>query len=114
MKRYRLKPEAVPFFKEGIANSIYDMETWKKLQVDLKALEEVEECFITYGHRNKDDSGAICCGWNEKGSHFHFTLNFPSMKYREHDAFSNGKMIRELMDDIQRCVNRFYDQFNDK
>jgi hypothetical protein len=46
MKYYRLKKEAVPFFKEECATKILDLETWKKYQVDEKALEEIRNTVI--------------------------------------------------------------------
>jgi len=119
MKNYRLKPEAVPYFKEKYATSIGDFDFWDKQNVDFKALEEVEEAYITYGHKSFDKNSTSLSGWSgdglgssDKGSHFHFTLNFPSIKFEEHDRFTNGKMMRELMNDIQIKVNLFYRDFN--
>ena len=113
MKNYRLKKGAVPFFKEKHATSIYSWETWQKLQVDDTALEEVEECFVSYGHSDLENKSASLSGWNpEKGQHFHFTLNFPSMKYGEHDKFTNGKSVREMMNSIQSQLDYFYTSFN--
>ena len=121
MKKYRLKKEAVPFFKKELACAVNDWETWTKTyNVDTSAIEEVEDCFITYGF--KDGLGTSIAGWgnpdsntdkNKIGSYFHFTIHFPSMKYYEHDKFTNGKMSRELMNRIQNAINQFYDSFND-
>ncbi|WP_025124394.1 hypothetical protein [Myroides odoratimimus] len=114
MKNYRLKKKAVPFFKEGLATSILSYDTWKDLKVDDNALEEVEEAYITYGHGDKKNRSATLCGWGgEDGSHFHFTLLFPSTKFHEHDKFCKGRSIRDLMNEIQRVVNRYYNEFND-
>jgi len=112
MIRYKLKKEAVQFFKEDHATSVKDFETWNKLNVDQKALEEIKEAHITFGHRDKDRNGSSLAGWcQENGSHFHFTINFPSIKMREHDQFSNGRLIRELMENIQSQLDCFYDAF---
>lgn len=115
MKKYRLKKEAVPFFKEKHATSIHDLSTWNELQVDEKALDVVDEAYLTYGHKTSDFSKSLC-GWDAKeGSHYLFTIKFPSMKYMEHDKFSNGKVMRKLMDKIQYDVNKFFEDFvNDK
>lgn len=114
MKKFRLKKEATPFFKEDLATSIYDYETWtKNLNVDPKALEEVEPAYITFGHQNLNGNGSSLCGWDDSGSHFYFTLKFPSIKYLEHDKFSKGRVTRELMNEIQNCVNNFYENFNE-
>ena len=112
MKNYRLKKEATPFFKEKHATSIYSYDTWESLGVDQKALEEVEPAYLTFGHRDLKNTGSMLCGWDgDKGSHFHFTILFPSVKMREHDKFSNGKVVRELMNRIQRNINDFYSDF---
>lgn len=111
MKNYRLKPEAVPFFKEKHATSIYPYDTWESLGVDTKALEEIEAAYLTYGHKDLNNKGASLSGWDEKGSHFHFTVFFPNTKYMEHDKFTNGKVMRELMNKIQRNIDSFYSSY---
>lgn len=112
MKKYRLKPEAVPFFKDKMATAIHPFDVWQEHNVDEKALEEVEECHIAFGH-NRGEHMASLCGWSaDKGSHFDFTIHFPSMKIREYDQFAKGKIVRKLMDEIQSRINYFYSQFN--
>ncbi|PPK99027.1 hypothetical protein [Parapedobacter indicus] len=114
MKKYRLKPEAVPFFSESIATQILDLEIWKKNHVEPKALEEVEDAYLSYGQKSGENSKNLG-GWDKDGSEFLFTVHFPSVKFREHDEFSKGKVIRGLMDRIQSCINNFYSDFvNDK
>ncbi len=109
MKNFRLKKEAVKYFKEKHATSIYSFDTWDELGVDEKALEEVEEMYIKYGHQSKTiENASTLCGWDEKGSHFHFTICFPSVKHCEHDKFSQGKPVRKLMNKMQRNINDFY------
>lgn len=113
MKNYRLKKEAVPFFKENHATSIYDFEVWQGLQVDLKALEEVQPSYLTYGHLNlKDRRSGSLSGWSgEDGKHFYFTIHFPSVKFMESDKFGNGKIVRELMNRIQHQIDIFYQDY---
>lgn len=114
MKNYRLKKEAVPFFKEKFATSIHSHNVWESLGVDLKALEEVQDAYLTFGHQSesKNIKTSSLSGWGEKeGSHFHFTIHFPSTKFGEHDKFSNGKVVRELMNKIQNNIDNFYSQF---
>lgn len=110
---YRLKPNAVPFFRENLKTAVLDWDTWtKKYNVDPEAIEEVKPCYITYGHESSKDSMSSLCGWKSgEGSRYHFTLNFPSMKMREHDMFTKGNMMRGLMDAIQGVVNDFYLKF---
>ena len=122
MKRFRLKTEAVKFFKKELSCRIYDLDTWTKTyNVDESALELVEDCFISYGREDK--IGSSLCGWgnpdNEKrkthiGAHFCFTLHFPSMKYKEYDEFQKGEITRKLMNLIQNNVNQFYNEFNNE
>lgn len=112
---YRLKPDAVPFFKEDLKTAVLDWDTWTETyNVDPEAIEEVKPCYITYGHESIIDGrhSSSLSGWAKgEGSHFHFTLNFPSMKMREHDEFTKGNTIRGLMDAIQNTVNNFYIKF---
>lgn len=109
--KYRLKKEATVFFKQDLATLIADLSFWFGLQVDKSALEEVEETYISFGIKTSE-SGSSLCGWDgDKGSHFHFTINFPSVKFCEHDKFSNGRVTRELMDVIQNKISDFYSQF---
>ena len=114
MAKFRLKKEAVPFFQDKHATAIYSFDTWDSIGVDMKALEEVEPAYITYGHQDNNNVRTSLSGWGKEGSHFHFTLNFPSMEWREHDDFSQGRVLRKLMDEIQVNVDRFYESFLNK
>lgn len=112
-KKFRLKPEATPFFKSNLATVILDFQDWEKYNVESNALEEVKEVYIKYGHESKREeiTSSSLSGWNEDGSKFHFTIHFPSTKYSEHDKFSKGKVVRKLMDVIQRDCDRFFEDF---
>ena len=110
MKKYRLKKEAVPFFVDKLATAIYDWDVWQKYNVDDKALEEVEDVRIEYGIKTSE-SGATLGGWDKNGMTLCFTLVFPSMKHHEHGVFSKGKMVRELMNRLQRETNSFVTEF---
>jgi hypothetical protein len=121
MDKYRLKKEAVPFFRRELTYAVLSWDTWTKTyNVDPSALEEVEDCFVSYGFETK--TGTSLCGWGnpdsnnektKKGAHFHFTIHFPSMKNQEYDLFSKGKLSRDLMDRIQNVLNQFYSEFNE-
>lgn len=111
MTKYRIKKEAIPFIKEKHAASIYTLDTWEDIGIDIKALEKVEPAFITYGRKTGDHSSTLG-GWSrEKGTDFEFTIHFPSVKFHEHDEFSKGRVTRELMNKIQNQINNFFDQF---
>lgn len=113
-KHYRLKKEAIPFFKEDLTTTVRTFDVWEKLNVDKKALEEVKPMFISYGipFKDGDYNSHILGGWSEKDkTRFHFTLNFPSVKYQEYSRFGKGKIVREIMDKIQRDLDSFYEDF---
>jgi hypothetical protein len=112
-KKYRLKAEAVPFFSDSISTHICDLIDWKKYNVDEKALEEVEPAYISFGIKEQEDSSLThCSGWSDgKGSRLHFTINFPSTKFKEHDEFSKGKIVRDLMNRFQRVSDQFFEDF---
>ena len=111
MKKFRLKKEAIPFFKESLATQIHHFDTWEKYGIDMNALEEVEEVHLTYGHKTSKNSSNLN-GWDEDGSRFLFTIHFPSVKHFEHDKFSDGKTTRKLMAIIQNDINDFYFNFS--
>lgn len=110
MKKYRLKKEAVPFFADKLATAIGDWDVWQKYNVDDKALEEVEDARIEYGIKTSKMSSDLC-GWDENGTRMRFTIVFPSLKFREHDTFTKGKMVRELMNRLQGEANSFLMDF---
>lgn len=110
MKKYRLKKEAVPFFVDKLATAIYDLGVWQEYNVDDKALEEVEDARIEYGIKTCA-AGATLNGWSEDGMTLCFTIVFPSMKYHEYDIFRKGKMVRELMNRLQKETNSFVTEF---
>jgi hypothetical protein len=120
MKRYRLTKEAVPFFAHDVATDVRTLDQWKSYNVDEKALEEVKPVYVTYGFRDTKNKSVSTSGWanpdgNEvHGSHFYFTLHFPSTTFYEHDKFAKGKIVRELMDKIQSEVDWFYEKFDFK
>lgn len=110
-KMYRLKTEAVKFFLEEHATSIYSLDTWESIGVDIKALDEVEPAYIKYGHPLGDDGQSIS-GWSKKdGTRFHFTIFFPSTTWHENDKITKGLMSRNLMNRIQHSIDAFYSEF---
>lgn len=112
MKNYRLKKEATPFFQEKHATEIKSFDYWESIGVDRKALEEVKPAYITFGHQDRKNNSSSLAGWDgENGSHFHFTVHFPSTKHQEHDRFSNGRNIRKLMDQIQSHIDYFISDY---
>jgi hypothetical protein len=120
MKVYRIKKEALLFFKQDLATDVMSLDEWKQnYHVDEKALEEVKPAYVTFGF--KENNGSSLSGWSgaahnreHVGSHFYFTVHFPSTKFHEHDKFSKGRIVRELMDRIQNDIDHFYKKFEDE
>lgn len=110
MKRFRLKKEAVPYFNSELATTIQRFDIWQKNNVDINALEEVQDLYISYGHKSSESVKNLC-GWDKDGTRMLFTIHFPSVKFHEHDEFSKGKIVRELMNRIQIHIDDFYSQF---
>ncbi len=113
MKKYRLKKEATPFFKEKLAKEINDFNVWTEhYHVDENALEEVEDVVIVCGHKFEDGNGASLGGWDSKnGSGLKFTIGFPSLCLYDNDRFTKGRSVRELMDRLQAGANAYMLKF---
>jgi len=109
MKNYRLKKEAVPFMKGEYATLIKPYHIWDKRGIDINALEEVQSTYLTYGHRDDDETTCLS-GWGKDGANFRFTIHFPSATYAEYCKESMESKTRELMDIIQDQVNKIYNQ----
>lgn len=109
MKKYRLKKEATPFFKEKLASEINDFSVWTEhYHVDENALEEVEDVVIMRGHKFASGNGVSLGGWDAKdGTELLFTIKFPSLKFQENDKFTKGRSVRELMDRLQAAANSY-------
>lgn len=109
MKKYRLKKDATPFFKEELAKEINDFDVWTKhYNVDENALEEVEDVVIICGHKFASGNGVSFGGWSAKdGTELLFTIKFPSLKFQENDKFTKGRSVRELMDRLQAAANSY-------
>ncbi|MDR1884274.1 MAG: DUF1566 domain-containing protein [Prevotella sp.] len=103
--RYRLKKEAVQFFKKELATVVDTMNFWKSKNVDEAALEKAE-AYIIYGNGETRNN---LCGFDSKnGVHFNFQVKYPVMNYREYTKFRSGESVRELMNRLQDVVDRFY------
>lgn len=50
--------------------------------------------------------------WQNDGSKFEFTINFPSAKMQEYENMKKESEMRKLMDAIQSLVDTFYSDFN--
>ena len=127
---HRIKKEALKFFKKDLSTKILSVEDWKKkYNIDEEALEEIKEPYITYGRdelRETYESGSLA-GWrndandaakdkdNERRpygrAYFCFTLNFPSVRYEEHDRFQKGRLLQGLMRRLQREADNYFQQF---
>lgn len=114
---YRLKEEAQPYFKDKLQTEIRDINFWSQIGAKEEALEIVEEAYIKYGHESESGGSTHTCGWSnpdnntDGGTRLNFTVIFPSIKYKEHNEFTKGKMVRQLMDSFQSQANYHMNQF---
>lgn len=111
MKKYRLKKEAIPYFRTKLATTIWDYSQWQEIGVDNVALEEVEPCHIEYGHRTGSDTKRLSGFDSDDGGRFRFTIVFPSMKHKEYNEFSKGKLMGDLMRHMQELANRYFEDY---
>ena len=78
MKEFRLKKEAVQYFAEQYAASILELSNWKKLCVDIVALEEVEYPYMKFGHKKSDSytdlSGIVVTGISKPITTFMYSM----------------------------------------
>ena len=116
MEKYRLKPEAIPYFSDNLAKKIESFSFWKNHNVDLNALEEIKEFYIESGHysiRNKDAKHIQ--GWTSGNfdtdgipyAEFHFTARINGIENIDYNLI-NGKDIRILMNDFEEVLGYWY------
>ena len=115
MKKYKLKEDAVPFFDQRLAMKVENIEFWDKNHVSINALDEVGNVYITYGIKINEISASLA-GYdgNLKEGKLHFTLNISDLTSNEYESLTsqNGE-LRNLMSEIQHCVNMFIDTLDD-
>jgi hypothetical protein len=109
---FRLKKEAVPFFKKRFAAEIKPFDFWYSHKIDMAALEEVKAPYISFGHMRNDGTTILSKWCSKDGSEIHFTLNFNGMSMQEHDLFKDENNIRNLMEHVEESMVAFY--FNKK
>jgi hypothetical protein len=105
---FRLKKEAVPFFKKRFAAKIKPFDFWDSHKIDMAALEEVKTPYISFGHVWNDSTTKLARWCSKNGSEIHFTLNFNGMSMQEHDLFTDENNIRNLMEHVEESMVAFY------
>lgn len=111
---YRLKKEAVKFMNAKFAKQVLTRTSCDSYGIDDNALEEVKRPYLSYGIKTSETANTLA-GWSrDEGAKYHFTIVFPSMAIQEHDKFVKGKLIRDLMNDIQGQIDRFARTISDE
>lgn len=108
-KKYKLKTAALQFFSEKYHTEINTLFWWNNLTVGKNLLDEVDRCYLYYGHikeLSKNTTMTSCKGWdstkNNGQARFDFSLYITDI---EKNQFEDIK-TRELMDKIQLTVNK--------
>lgn len=114
MKNYKLKKEAVQFFQEKYAEDILPFETWRDLQVNMNALEEVKVVEVLVGM--KDDSGrsSSISSWSSngenKGATFWFTAHLHGMSNHSYHLFTEGNWRQEIAMVLEEAIIKHIEQ----
>lgn len=110
-KKYRITEKALPYFDNKYASKIQSKSTWINNNVSVLALEEVEDCYISFGI-DKGNSVTHLSGWSSLDNTFHldFTINFTDADHAQYISINNDLKIRSLMDEIQRLCSEFYNE----
>lgn len=108
-KKYKLKPAALQFFSDKYHTEINTLSWWKNLTVAENLLDEVDKCYLYYGHiarKSENTTITTCRGWDSTKDNglarFDFSLYIRDIDYKSYNNFKT----RELMDKIQETVNK--------
>ncbi len=112
MNKYRLKKDARQFFDEKFHDKISSLEFWEKEIISINLLDEVENVYVEYGIKSSEN-GTSLKGWGDgygnPKAQFHFTVNVKDISCKKYDTVK----IPELMDEMQKVLNRFFKRFTD-
>lgn len=110
--KYKLKVNARQFYPTELHRYTETLEVWKKKNIPIELLDEVDVVYITFGHEKELSGGtktASLCGWKSEGqeAHFHFTLKVSDISNQDYNKVS----ISELMDNMQKITNNYFKRF---
>lgn len=102
--KYKLKKDARQFFDEKYHEKIQPLEYWNEITVHKNLLDEVERCYIDYGH--EFGTRTDLSGWTSIGNkaEFRFTLNVTDINNTDYDKVN----VAELMDEMQKVCNKYF------
>ncbi len=110
MTKYKLKKKARQFFDEKFHEKIFSLEFWQKETISINLLEEVENVYVDYGIKSSE-LGTSLKGWDSNNGNpkaqFHFTVNVNEISNKNYDRVK----IPELMDEMQKVLNKFFKRF---
>jgi hypothetical protein len=113
MTKYRLKKEARQFFDDKFHRYAEPMKFWTNHKIHRNLLEEVELVHIEYGHLEKADKNSQIidlCSWENNEAVFRFILRVNEINNYKFDAVK----IAELMDEMQKVVNGYFNFYLNK
>jgi len=81
--KYRIKQAALPFFDPKYATKINSKEYWINEHVSEFAIEQVEDCYVSYGISKSENMTSLSgFHYSEQSCYFDFTLHFNGIDYR--------------------------------
>jgi hypothetical protein len=109
--KYRIKQAALPFFDPKYATKINTKEYWINEHVSEFAIEQVEDCYVSYGI-SKGENMASLSGFHgsEQSCYFDFTLHFNGIDYNQYNYLNTDEKIRGLMEQLQAVGNEFFNK----
>lgn len=106
-EKYKLKKEARQFFDDKYSEKIYPLKTWNSEGIHINLLDKVSRVFVDYGQK-RNESSTDLKSWHgsNKTAEIQFTLCVSEIDYSEYDDLD----IPELMDNLQKTVDKFFNQ----
>jgi hypothetical protein len=103
---YKLKKEARNFFDENLAKEVKPLKFWKNENIHINLLEEVDNVYVEYGIK-RSETVTDLRGWESGDGNPKAHLNFTVYIRNLAEGSYNSIDITEMMDEIQKTLNRF-------
>lgn len=105
--KFKLKKQARQFFDKELHSAIMSLDSWKKNEISIHLLDEVESIYVEYGIKSGENSKNMK-GWSSNNgnptAHINFTLHINDINLDEYDDID----ISEVMDKIQSVLNTYF------
>lgn len=96
-KLFRLKREAVPFFKDIYTTDVGSWETWMARGISENALEELPKVYMSYGHKDGNHTSLCSHEWKDSSAKFKFELNITDVSADLYGELKSEKNIAEMI-----------------